>query len=339
MICNYCEWRCDLGEGRPGVCQMYIQRGDRIEERHPHHYTTYAAVHIESVPFFHAYPGSRSLQIGSRGCNFDCHYCSNAYVAKSLPDEVYTFHLSPERIVDVARKTGCHNIVFAVNEPIVSFQSLMELADKAKAAGLPLGCMTNGYMTEEAADALAESCAFVNVSLKGFSQEFYARCTGIPDFEPVLRNIGKLTAKTHVEVTTPIIQDVNDQDIMPIAEFLASVNANIPWHVFRLLPEYKMKDEAYPSIELINDKLEEARRLLPYIYFSNFVGSTWVSTYCPSCGEKVIERLNLGGCGGKMIDFRLDGANRCLNCQSQIPIHGRYVKWNSGDEGHELCGA
>ncbi len=336
MICNYCEWRCELGDGQAGVCQMYIQKGNRIEERHPHHYTTYVATHIESLPFFHAYPGSRSLQVGSRGCNFDCHYCSNAYVAKSLPGEVYTFRLEPKRLVDVAKQTGCHNIVFAVNEPVVFLPSLIEVAKEAQAAGLPVGCMTNGYMTEETADILSETCEFINISLKGFSQEFYRKYTGISDFSPVLRNIRKLANRVHVEITTPIIQDINDHEIIDIAEFIASVDKNTPWHVFRLLPEYKMQDREYPSIQVINKKLEEARRILPYIYFSNFVGSTWVSTHCPACGKKIIERFNLGGCGGKMVKYLLDEGNRCPDCRNHVHIHGNYTQWNSGDVDNDL---
>jgi pyruvate formate lyase activating enzyme len=316
---------------------MYIRNGDGIEERYPHHYTTYVAVHIESVPFFHAYPGSRSLQIGSRGCNFDCHYCSNAYVAKSLPGEVYMFRLAPKRIVDIAKQTGCHSIVFAVNEPVVSLPSLIEVSKEARAAGLPMGCLTNGYMTDEAADMLSLACEFINISLKGFSQDFYRKYTGISNFSSVLRNIRKLAAKNHVEITTPIIQDVNDHEIMDIAEFIASVDKNIPWHVFRLLPEYKMKDQEYPSIQVINEKLEEAREILPYIYFSNFVGSAWVSTHCPACGQKVIERFNLGGCGGKMVKYLLNEDNRCPDCGNQVHIHGNYTQWNSGDAGYGLC--
>lgn len=337
MKCNYCEWHCELGEGQTGVCQMYIQHGSRVEERYPHQYTTYVAVHIESVPFFHAYPGSRSLQVGSRGCNLDCRYCSNAHVAKGLPGEVYTFRLEPTRIVEIAKKTGCHNIVFGVNEPMVSFPSLIELAEEARAAKLPMGCMTNGYMTEEAADILSEACEFINISLKGFSQKFYKKYTGISDFRPILRNISRLAARSHVEITTPIIQNVNDHEIMDIARFISSIDKQIPWHVFRLLPEYKMKDEEYPSIHDINEKLEQARTLLPYIYFGNFVGSTWVSTHCPGCHEKVIERFNLGGCGGKMVRYLLDENHRCPNCGEQVHIHGGYLQWNSGDAGYDLC--
>lgn len=85
MRCNYCEWRCELKEGNTGVCGAYIMKNGAIKEKLPHHWSSLNVVHIESLPFYHAYPGSRSLSIGSSGCNFDCSYCSNSYIARVSP--------------------------------------------------------------------------------------------------------------------------------------------------------------------------------------------------------------------------------------------------------------
>jgi pyruvate formate lyase activating enzyme len=85
-----------------------------------------------------------------------------------------------------------------------------------------------------------------------------------------------------------------------MADFIYHINPSTPWHVFRLLPEYKMKNWDYPAIDAINRTLETARGKLPFIYFSNFVGSKWVSTLCPGCGKVAIERINFSGCGGNL---------------------------------------
>jgi AmmeMemoRadiSam system radical SAM enzyme len=330
MKCNYCEWRCELSDGQSGVCGMYTQQEGVIRQRFPDRYTTYMAVHIESIPFFHAYPGSRSLLIGSCGCNFDCHYCINAYVAKGNPQDMFMFELKPKKIVDIAKKTGCHNIVFGVNEVTVALPSMTDLSREAKTAGIPMGCMTNGYMTEESAEMIAECFQFINISLKSMSQGFYKKYTGINDFKPVLRNIKTLAKTCHIEITTPIIQSVNDDEIMDIAGFIHDVNPEIPWHVFRLLPEYKMNQYDYPNIDEINKSLEKARKIIPFIYFSNFVGSDWVNTLCPDCGNIVIERINFGGCGGKIINYSLDNGS-CPSCGKRIPLCGDYINWNSED--------
>jgi len=329
MKCNYCEWRCELGGDSYGVCRMYQEEGGTITERFPHKWCTYVISRVESVPFYHAYPGSRSMTIGTTGCNMACRYCVNAFVAKEEPatlqDTMYTF--TPAELVQMAIKRGCHNIVFNVNEPAVSLPSLLEVSKEARLAGIPMGCLTNAYTTEEATELLASVFSFVNISLKGLAADFCREYVGIPDAKPILRNIKRLASLTHVEVTTPVIESVNDSELDQIAAFLADVDKEIPWHVFRLLPEYKMKEAEYPNIEAINVALEKSRQLLSYVYFHNFVGSDWVNTLCPQCGSAVIERFSLG-CGGDKLDRYNCRDKACPECGHRIKLYGDHIKWN-----------
>ncbi len=177
---------------------------------------------------------------------------------------------------------------------------------------------------------------FVNVSLKGLQDDFYARHAGLAasSFSPtevIFRNIAALRALTHVEVSTPIIQGVNDQDIPRIANALGSIDRHMPWHVFRLLPEYKMSAYERPSIDAIAAALDDARRDLDFIYFGNFVGSRWVSTYCPHCRAMAIERINLSGCNAKAMSYALDEAQRCSHCSGDLGIAGAPVTWHGKD--------
>lgn len=331
MHCNYCEWHCDLSNGKTGVCKMYQWTEGGIEERFPNRWSTYVVTHVESVPFFHAFPGSRSLVIGTVGCNLDCRYCSNSYVAKEDPEKLLSglFHLPPQKVVEMAVKTGCHNIVFNVNEPAVSMPSLQRLSQAAKAAGLPMGCLCNGYMTPECTDTMASIFTFFNVSLKGFSNEFYRKYTGAQSIEPILANIERLASMAHVEIITPVIQAVNDRDIGQIARFISEIDPDMPWHVFRLLPERHMMDTEYPSVEMIGRSLEEVKPLLSHVYFHNFVGSDWVNTHCPQCGTLLIERFSTGACGGGKLANYLCPGGKCPTCGRELKIHGAKVDWNS----------
>lgn len=329
-VCPYCERRCYLAEDGVGFCRMYTWAGGQVVERFPHRYSCMFVNHIETVPFYHFQPGSRTFVLGGAGCNFDCEYCSNAYVARSEPEPLLTYHLSPPRVVELARQYGCHNVAFAINEPTVALPTLLELAHVASAAGLPVGVLTNGYVTPEAAEEMARAFAFVNVSLKAITAGFYREHVGVPDPEVVKRTIETMRRHTHLEVSTSIVQGLNEADIPEIAAFLASVDARIPWHVFRLLPEYKMAGYSRPPIDEINDALAQARQRLPFIYFGNFVGSRWVSTLCPACGEVAIERFNLGGCGAKLAAHHLVGT-ACATCGTELPIAGGLVDWHSRD--------
>jgi len=320
MRCNYCERRCRIESGETGFCSMYTVSKGVITERFPHRWSACGPGRMEVFPFYHVYPGSRSLTIGTASCNFRCRYCSNAYIAKKDPDaqQERMYHLAPRELVAMAQKLNCRTIVFNVNEPTVSIPSLLEVAVEAKAAGIPMGCLTNGYMTVESTEILASIFSFFNVSLKGVSKTFGREYIGVGSLRPVLRNIRRLAQTSHVEVTSPIIEGANDTEIDIIADFLAGVDPEIPWHVFRLLPEDEMKDRAYPSIQAIDAALRSARKRLPYIYFHNFVGSDWVNTACPDCGSVAIERFSLG-CGG-------DKLNRVLCKEGKCPACGREIR-------------
>lgn len=330
MECPYCERRCKLSDGQFGSCQSYKVVNGNVVERFPHRYSSFGVTHIESIPFYHFQPGSRTFNLGGAGCDLDCHYCSNAYVARSDPEPLLIHELKPHHLVTKARQSGCHNIAFGINEPTVAFPSLVELAGVAKAAGMPTGVLTNGYMQPEIAEAMGDAFAFVNVSIKAMRDDFYRSYVGVPSVEPVLRAVEILHRKTHVEVSTPIVTGQNDGDIPAIASFIASVDKNIPWHVFRLLPEYKMSGVARPGVDQLNEALTAARQKLPYVYFGNFVGSLWMNTLCPTCGTVVVERTNIAGCVAKPRAYQLaDG--KCTACGAAVAIAGDPVEWNSAD--------
>lgn len=323
MRCNYCEWRCELGAETYGRCRMYYADGLTVKERFPGMWSTYEVSRIESIPFYHVYPGSRCLTTGTSSCNFDCKYCSNAFIAKQDPAEMQhkMYRFTAQKLVDMAVKLGCTCIVFNVNEPTVSLPSLQELAREAAIAGIRMGCLTNGYSTPEATELLASVFSFFNISLKGLADEYNRDCIGIPSVEPILRTIRRLAGTHHIEVTTPVVQGANDHELDEIARFISDIDPEIPWHVLRLLPEDEMKDAVYPNIEQINVALHGARKRLPYIYFHNFVGSEWVNTLCPGCDTPVIERFSLG-CGGDRLQQYLCANGKCPVCSRNIRILG-----------------
>lgn len=71
-------------------------------------------------------------------CNFRCRYCSNGFIACRNPADVQDvmYEFAPEKLVAMAQKLGCHNIVFNVNEPPVSLPSLLRVKAYAEKAGM-----------------------------------------------------------------------------------------------------------------------------------------------------------------------------------------------------------
>jgi pyruvate formate lyase activating enzyme len=325
MQCTYCEWHCELGKQKYGVCRMYHADHGEIRERFPGRWTCSVSP-VESVPFYHAYPGSRSLAIGTNGRNFRCRSCSNAYVALQDTEGLHKLihHVPPEELVRMAQNLGCNNIIFNCTEPVVAMPSLLKLKTCAEHAELSMGCITNAYGTQESMGLLVSVFDFVNVRLKGFSSNFYREHAGVKDVSPILRNLRWLAAVRHLEVTTQVVQGANECELELIAEFLSGIDREIPWHVFRLLPEHNAKNASHSRAENVSRVVQRIREKLNYVYFHNLVGSNWVDTLCPDCGAAAIERFSLGRAGYRLDAFRCNG-NLCPKCGRTIKMHGRFI--------------
>ena len=319
MICDFCEFRCDLEQG--SFCGAYALDGDRIVENDPFSWSTCRTSVTEDIPMFHYYPRAKLLELGGFRCNASCGYCINARIVASnkKPGLIKT---SAKDILKTARITGCKGIHFSTNEVTCNLISAMEIAEAAKREGMIVSASTNGYMTEETAERAAGIFDGLNISFKSISPEYYRNIVGLPDIEVVKRNIRYFAERIHVEVTTPVAQGINDGEMTDIALFLSGIDKELPWHIFRLIPEHRMADTAPPDVNELGKKVLEVRKILPYTYFSNFIGSVLDNTMCPVCGEKVIERLCVKSCGATLTDYRLTDENACPVCGAKIRITG-----------------
>ncbi len=317
--CNYCEKRCILTDKDFGYCRMYKMEEGKVVERFPFRFSSIGDSYVDGIPFYHVLPGSRTLVVGSSGCNIDCAYCSNSYVARADVEKTLRLKCSAEEIIRMAKNAECKSITFPINEPVVALPTVLGIAEEASKSGLPTGILTNGLMTESSAEALARSVDFINVSIKAVNKDSISALLGWYDLEVLARNISLFNRNAHVEVSTPIVQGINDSDIPAIAGLISSIDRSIPWHVFRLLPEYRMAEMERPNIRKVANAIENEKENLDFIYFSNFLGSVWVDTLCPECGKKVIERINYGGCNAKCVKIELD-SDRCPVCGRKIPV-------------------
>jgi pyruvate-formate lyase-activating enzyme len=291
--------------------------------------TTLYLGYAERIPFFHFFPGIRTVSVGTYGCNLNCSYCMNQHL---LNEPAMFLDLSPEQVTAKSRAAGAGLISFSANEPAVSFPYFLDIAQAAREQDLLMGCSTNGLFTDAQISELVERISCVNVSLKGPDSDFYREVCRGGSFERVVEILRALHASgVHVEVTTPYITTMTRQDMLNIAQTISGISRQIPWHIFRLLPEYRCTD--LPSTQIV-DMIElknEAAGLLDFVYLENFPNSLWVDTLCPACGELIFKRVSTGGCGATLFSARaVDGA--CPGCGSAVPFVGS-VCMEGADKG------
>jgi len=228
---------------------------------------------IEKKPLYHFHPGSRILSAGSFGCNMRCPFCQNSHISMIGLDEVEPYKkVTPDQLIDVAlaeKKRGNIGIAYTYNEPLVGYEFVLDCARTAADAGLQNILVTNGYVCKEPLLQLLPYIHALNIDLKGFHQDYYAKLGG--DAKTVMETIRLASAICHVEITTLIVPGENDseEEITEIAGWLASINPDIPYHVSRFFPRWQMTDQAPTPVEKVYALANAARKYLRYVYEGN----------------------------------------------------------------------
>ena len=89
---------------------------------------------------------------------------------------------------------------------------------------------------------------------------------------PVCKNTIEAAAEScHVEVTTLIIPGLNNSpdEMKELAAWLASINPEIPLHLSRFFPNYRMLDRPPTPPQTIYSLVSVAREYLKYVYTGN----------------------------------------------------------------------
>jgi pyruvate formate lyase activating enzyme len=100
-----------------------------------------------------------------------------------------------------------------------------------------------------------------------------------------------LNNKIHLELTILIVSNHNDsrQELEEIFKWIADLNKDIPVHLSRYFPNYKM-DEPATKEQKMEEAYKLAKKYLNYVYIGNMKTKKGQNTYCPDCGYEVISR-------------------------------------------------
>jgi len=315
--CNLCAHGCTIKPDRRGICGV---RENREGVLYSLVYGTLIAEHIDPIekkPFFHVYPASNSYSIATVGCNFNCDFCQNHEISQ-MPRSTLMItgeDILPAEIVSQAKKSSSKTIAYTYTEPTVYLELAYDTAKIAHENGLKNVFVTNGFMTPEAIEMMAPYLTAANVDLKSFRDEFYKKKCGAR-LNPVLESLKKMKEmRIWVEITTLLIPDLNDSDeeLKDIAQFIAGMGKETPWHISRFHPQFKMLNVPVTSISSLHKAVEIGKQAgLKYVYSGNVPGDEGENTHCFHCGNLLIER-----CGFKVVSINLTG-NKCSKCGTQL---------------------
>jgi pyruvate formate lyase activating enzyme len=294
LQCLLCPHYCKLLEGERGKCGVRRNMNGRLVSEI---YGKISSMHydpIEKKPLYHFHPGSIILSIGSIGCNLSCSFCQNCEISQTNVSEFpWLREHSPDEIASLAAgHAGNLGIAFTYNEPIISFEYMLDLARLASGMGMKTTMISNGYINP---DPLLELLPFMdafNIDLKAFRDEFYHSYTGAR-LAPVLDSLKTINESgKHLEITNLVIPGLND-DREVFSEMINWIATELGeytvLHLSRYFPHHKLTIGPTP-VDTLMELYALASRKLHYVYLGNLASSRSQQTRCAACGELLIDR-------------------------------------------------
>ena len=170
-------------------------------------------------------------------------------------------------------------------------------------------------MSTEAAHKIAPYLDAINIDIKAFTDKFYkdvcgARLKPVLETSQLMKDLG-----VWVELTTLIIPGLNDgeQELRDIAGFVKGIGPEIPWHVSRFYPAYKLVDRPPTPVATLRRAFQIGMKEgLRYVYEGNVLGEGAENTYCYACGALLIERYGLDLTANRLQN------GKCPECGAKI---------------------
>jgi pyruvate formate lyase activating enzyme len=321
--CDACPRHCRLREGQRGLCYVRQRLDDEVRLVSYGRSSGFCVDPIEKKPLNHFYPGSRVLSFGTAGCNLACKFCQNWDMSKSREMDTLADAAMPERLAEAAVELACQSVAFTYNDPIIFLEYAVDVAQACRAEGVKSVAVTAGYVDPEPRAEFFRAMDAANVDLKAFSERFYHRICG-GHLAPVLETLRYIRQEsdTWLEITTLLIPGENDSDReleQMTAWVVENLGPDVPMHFSAFHPDWKMRNVGPTPAET----LTRARRIarangVRFAYTGNVHDPEGGSTWCPGCGELLIERdwYRLGR-------WELDHAGCCRHCGFELP--GRFA--------------
>jgi AmmeMemoRadiSam system radical SAM enzyme len=310
-VCLLCSYYCKLKEGQIGICGVNKNVGDKIECLVYGHISAFNVDPIEKKPLYHFLPTSKSLSLGTVGCNFHCNFCQNHGISQEKNIDTSNY-ISPKRVVETAIKQNCASISYTYNEPTIFYPYAKDIAVLAKKRGIKSVFVSNGFESKEVIDDMV---GVINVDLKSFNEKYYKSKLG-GNLNQVLENLIHLQKnKIHVEITTLLVPTKNDskEELTKIVKWIKqNLGVDVPWHISAFHPDYKELNLPRTSLESL--KLAESiakEEGLNYVYIGNIGYEN--NTCCPNCKKSLISREYFN-----VKSYELKNG-RCYNCNTSIP--------------------
>lgn len=268
--CRLCPHNCVIKPGKTGACGVRKNKDGKLYSLNYGKVASISLDPIEKKPLYRFHPGKAILSIGTFGCNLKCSFCQNWSISHESPK---TYDTNPEEIVKKAQdlvSRGNIGIAYTYNEPSIWYEFVYDTAKLSSEKGLLNVLVTNGFINREPLLELLPYIDAMNIDVKAYTAKFYNEICKA-SLENVKETVEISAQKCHVEVTTLVIPGLNDsvEEIGKLSRWLSSISPEIPLHLSRFFPNYRMQDRPPTPKETLVKARKKALEYLNHVYLGN----------------------------------------------------------------------
>ena len=375
--CDLCYRLCKLGDGQPGWCGFRSARNGKMElDSHGVITSLVRAIcGYGENPFLTYKPGMTSVFLGGVQCTAGCSFCMSTQIVhrpSAVPwaagreqmwpgDSRWYFQrglLHPaDAVSGAADGHQASSVLFGINEPTLSFEWSVDVAQLAKRRGLDVLLETNGFTEPGPVRQLARFTDAVDVGTKGsLDDEFYQRHMRSPGAPAAVRRamaewrragvfvlVGDLVAPPHMQDDKVFAESARRlygwvaENLGPLTPVLVSPMfppGPATWEPAGMLVRSPAGQAAY--IDRLNQALQLARAEgLAYAHVKSTDAAAAIR--CHACGGVLLEFRETCGASRAASGFgrpcamplfcpwwestqNVGPAGRCGHCGAQTPL-------------------
>ena len=292
--CKVCGNECKIGEGGIGYCGLVKNVDGKLvrfagtkdvgllEWYYDPHPTNCVAINFCPAGTGCGYPkfaysnkaeyGYYNLAVFYGACNFNCLFCQNWHF-KILTKNKKPL-VSSDELVRASLRKDVSCVCFFGGTPEPQMLHMLNTAKKIREANknriLRICAETNGNanksLLKKFAEISFESGGCIKFDLKTFDERLNIALTGISNkktfenFEFLANNFGKREIPFLYASTLLVPHYITLEEIEKIAEFIASIDENIPYILLAFYPSYHFTDVGFTKKEFALKCLEICKK-------------------------------------------------------------------------------
>lgn len=317
VVCELCPRECSVSDVERGFCGVRENRGGTYKTLVHSRVCSMNIDPIEKKPFFHFHPGTTAFSVATAGCNVNCKFCQNWDISQARPEQLRNVLLTPDALANECVSRKIPTIAYTYSEPVVFYEYMYDAAVRSRRDGIKNVVVTGGYIKEEPLRDLLKVVDAVKVDLKSFSEQYYKDIVN-GELKPVLDALKIIhESGTWLEIVYLVVPTLNDKDdeFSALCKWVKSdLSPDVPVHFTRFHPTYLMTNLPPTPVATLERAYRIARdEGLRYPYIGNVPGNKAENTYCPDCGEILIERYGFRIGQNRIMD------GKCAGCGVVIP--------------------